>query len=91
LSAGTSQSGWGDYDRAMGALERALQPGPWLFGEAFTAADLYIASHLNYGTQFGMIDRRPVFTAVVERATARPAFKHAGEIEAREVARAYPG
>jgi glutathione S-transferase len=90
LTPNTTQSGWGDYDRAMGALERALQPGPWLFGERFTAADLYIASHLNYGMQFGMIDRRPVFTATAERATARPAFSRASEIEAREAAKAYP-
>jgi len=82
----TSQSGWGDYDRAMSALERALAPGPWLLGEPFTAADLYVASHLHFGMQFGMIDKRPAFTALVERATARPAFQRATEIEAREVA-----
>jgi glutathione S-transferase len=83
----TFQSGWGDYDRAMSALESALQPGPWLFGNQFTVADLYIASSLHYGMQFGMIDKRPAFTAVTERATARPAFKRASEIEAREAAK----
>jgi glutathione S-transferase len=83
----TSQSGWGDYDRAMNALEAALRPGPWLFGDHFTAADLYIASHLKYGMQFGMIEPRAVFTAVVERATARPAFERATAIEAREAAK----
>jgi glutathione S-transferase len=90
LTPNTSQSGWGDYDRAMGALEAALQPGPWLQGDRFTAADLYVSSHLNYGMQFGMIDRRPIFDAVVERATARPAFRRASEIEARETAQAFP-
>jgi glutathione S-transferase len=83
----TVQSGWGDYDRAMSALEAAFQPGPWLFGSQFTAADLYIASSLHYGMQFGMIDKRPGFVAVAERATARPAFKRASEIEAREAAK----
>ncbi len=81
------QSGWGDYDRALGALENALKPGPWLFGDQFTAADLYIASGLNFGMQFGMIDKRPVFIAVAERAQARPAFKRAREIEEREAAK----
>lgn len=83
----TVQSGWGDYDRAMSALEAAFRPGPWLQGSQFTAADLYVASSLNYGMQFGMIDKRPAFVAVVERATARPAFKRASEIEAREAAK----
>ena len=83
----TVQSGWGDYERAMNALEAALRPGPWLFGSGFTAADLYIASGLHYGMQFGMIDKRPTFVGMAERATARPAFQRASEIEARELAR----
>lgn len=80
------RSGWGDYDRAMGALESALSPGPWLFGDRFTAADLYIASTLGFGMQFGMIDKRPAFAAFSERAAARPAFQRAIAIETRESA-----
>jgi len=82
----TVQSGWGDYDRALSALEAALRPGPWLFGETFTAADLYIASSLNFGMQFGLVDKRPSFCAFVEQATARGAFQRATEIEAKEAA-----
>lgn len=82
----TVQAGWGDYDRATAALESALQPGPWLFGEQFTAADLYVASQLVFGMQFGMIDKRATFVSVAERAKQRPAFKRAEAIEAREVA-----
>src|SRR6185295_6924440 len=52
----TFQSGWGDYDRAMAALEGAMRPRAWLIGPDFTAADLYIASGLHYGMMFGMID-----------------------------------
>ena len=74
-------SGWGDYDRAMGALEEALAPGPWLFGEQFTAADLYLASALSFGMRVGMADRRPRFEALVARAEARDAFRRALEIE----------
>lgn len=81
------QAGWGDYDRAMAALEAAMKPGPWLFGDHFTAADLYIASGLGFGMQFGMIDKRPAFVAFAERGQARPAFKRAREIEEREAAK----
>jgi glutathione S-transferase len=83
----TVSAGWGDYDRAMAALEAAMQPGPWLFGDQFTAADLYVASTLGFGMMFGMIDKRPAFTAFSERASARPAFKRAQEIEAKEAAK----
>ena len=81
------QSGWGDYDRVQTALETAFKPGPWLFGEQFTAADLYLASGLGFGMQFGMVEKRPAFVAYVERAQARPSFKRASEIEAREAAK----
>lgn len=80
-------AGWGDYDRAMDALEAAMKPGPWLFGDQFTAADLYLASGLGFGMQFGMIDKRPAFVAYAERAQARPSFKRAREIEEREAAK----
>ena len=81
------QSGWGDYDRVMAALETNMKPGPWLTGDQFTAADLYIASGLGFGMQFGMIDKRPAFVEFAGRASARPAFKRASEIEAREAAK----
>lgn len=83
----TVQAGWGDYDRAMGALEAALKPGPYLFGNDFTAADLYLGSSLGFGMRFGMIDKRPTFVEFAERTASRPAFKRAEEIEAREAAK----
>jgi len=86
----TIQSGWGDYDRAMNALEAALRPGAWLFGQDFTAADLYLASSLRYGMMFNMIDKRPAFTELEARAVARPAYQRASAIEAREAALAFP-
>jgi glutathione S-transferase len=86
----TIQSGWGDYDRAMNALEAALRPDAWLFGQDFTAADLYIGSSLRYGMMFNMIDKRPAFSEFAARATARPAYQRAAAIEAREADKAFP-
>jgi glutathione S-transferase len=83
----TTAAGWGDYDRAMTALEEAMTPGQWLFGSQFTAADLYVASSLGFGMMFGMIDKRPAFVEFSERASARAAFKRAREIEAAEIAK----
>ncbi len=83
----TTAAGWGDYDRAMAALESAMAPGQWLFGSQFTAADLYVASSLGFGMMFGMIDKRPAFVEFSERASARPAYKKAREIEAAEIAK----
>ncbi len=79
-----TSAGWGDYDRAFGALEKAMVPGQWLLGGDFTSADLSIASLLMFGMNFGMIDKRDAFVAFAERARARPAFTRASDIEARE-------
>ena len=82
-----STLGWGDYDTVLDVMAAGVKRGPYLMGDRFTAADLYIASHLRFGMQFGMIDKRPVFTAASERAAARPAFERASTIEARERAK----
>lgn len=79
-------AGWGDLDRALAAVEGALRPGRWLFGEPFTAADLYLAGSLGFCMQAGMIERRPSFAEYAERAVARPAHQRALAIEAREAA-----
>ena len=83
-------SGWGDLDRALTAVESALQPGHWLFGEPFTAADLYLASALGFCMQVGMIERRPALAEYADRAAARPAYQRTLEIEAREAASMAP-
>ena len=80
-------SGWGDYERATAALERAFEPGPFLFGDAFTAADLYLAAALGFTMQFGLVDRRPAFEAFVARAQECPAYQRASRIEERESAK----
>ena len=80
----TQQSGWGDYKRVENVLMEAMAPGRWLLGDTFTAADLYIASMLMFGMQFGMIDRQKPFEEFTTRAAERPAYKSASVIEARE-------
>ena len=84
LTPNTVQAGWGDYDRAMKALEAAIAPGPFLSGNDFTAADLYLGSSLAFGMRFGLVDKRPAFAAFAERTQQRPAFQRAAAIEARE-------
>lgn len=77
-----TQAGWGSYDRMISAMDGALAPGRNLFGDRFTAADLYCASSLKFMMTFGMIERRPNFEDFVARAEARPAFQRASAIEA---------
>ena len=51
--------GFGSYSEAIHTLEQALMPGPYICGEQFTAADVYVGSQLGWGMMFGTIEKIP--------------------------------
>lgn len=77
---------WGSFDRMIETATGGVEPGPWLLGETFTAADIVVASGLRFGLLFGAIDKTGPIAEYVARATARPAFERATQIEAAEIA-----
>jgi glutathione S-transferase len=72
-------AGWGDYDTVVDVLAKAVERGPYLLGEKFTAADVIIGSGLRWGTMFELLPKRPEFAAYVSRLEQRPALKRATE------------
>ena len=66
--------GYGSLPLVLDVLEQAVSAGPYLAGDEFSAADLYVAAHIGFGLQFGTIAPRPAFVAYAGRMTARPAF-----------------
>lgn len=73
--------GYGSLPRVMDTLEAAVSGAPYLAGERFTAADVYVGAQLGWGLQFGTIERRPAFTAYVDRVTGRPAYGRANALD----------
>jgi glutathione S-transferase len=73
--------GYGTYEAVMDALEGALSKSPYIAGDRFTAADVYVGSHLGFGMQFGTVEKRPAFEAYFARLAARPAAKRANELD----------
>jgi len=73
--------GYGSFDEVMAALEGALTPGPYLLGERFSAADVYVGAQIGFGLQFGSIPRRPVFEAYAARLQGRPAAQRAAALD----------
>ncbi|WP_421994042.1 glutathione S-transferase family protein [Reyranella sp.] len=69
--------GWGSYEDVMATLRQALAGGPYLLGEAFSAADVYVGSELRWAMMFGApgVKGEPVFEAYVARLSARPAAR----------------
>jgi glutathione S-transferase len=73
--------GYGRYETVMSTIEAALAGREYLVGDRFTAADLYLGSHLGFGMQFGTIEKRPAFEHYVQRLSARPAAQRAKAID----------
>jgi glutathione S-transferase len=72
-----STLGYGDFDTVMAVVAAAVEPGPYLMGEQFTAADVVLGSTLRWGMMFGLLPKRPEFVAYVGRLEQRPALKRA--------------
>ena len=67
------QLGWGTAERVLDVIADAVEPGPYILGEQFTAADVVIGSGLRWGMWTKAIPERPEFTAYVARLDERPA------------------
>jgi glutathione S-transferase len=66
---------YGSYEDAVATLEAALRPGPFLLGQHFTAADVYVGSQVGFGLMVKALEPRPVFQAYLARVQERPAYK----------------
>ncbi|MDA4844760.1 glutathione S-transferase family protein [Hoeflea poritis] len=71
--------GYGNFSRVMDALEMAVSGSDYIAGETFSAADVYVGSHVSWGLQFETIEDRAAFRAYRDRVTDRPAFRRAAE------------
>jgi glutathione S-transferase len=72
--------GFGSHEEVLHALGLAVQQSTYVCGEQFTAADVYLASHLSWGMLFGGVPKRAEFESYVARATDRPAYRRADQI-----------
>ena len=80
--------GYGTHERLVEALEQAIAARPYLTGDRFTAADLYMASQVGWGMQFGMLPKRDAFAAYLGRTYERPAAVRARAIDDALIAKA---
>jgi len=77
--------GYGDFETVMNVLAKAVEKGPWLMGEQFTAADVVIGSNIRWGTIFKLLPERKEFLDYSARIAARPAAQRA-EAKDKELA-----
>jgi glutathione S-transferase len=75
-------AGYGSYGDVLDVLERGITAcGDYLVGGSFTAADLYLGSHVGFGLQFGTLEKRAAFERYWARLAARPAKQRADQMD----------
>lgn len=82
--------GYGSFQDVMDTLEIAVSTNPFVAGQAFTAADVYVGSHIAWGLQFGSIEKRQAFVDYLARVSDRPAFQRAREKDDQAAAAMQP-
>jgi glutathione S-transferase len=73
--------GYGELAAMLSMLEDALDGREYLVGDRFSAADVYVGSHIGWGMRFGTIEKRPAFERYFEGLSARPAAVRARQID----------
>jgi glutathione S-transferase len=69
--------GYGEFDTVMNVIAKAVETGPWLLGEQFTAADVVIGANIRWGMIFKLLPERKEFLDYAARIAARPAAQRA--------------
>lgn len=73
--------GFGTLAHVLDTLEGAVSARPFIAGEVFSAADVYVGSQIGWGMMFGTIEPRPALVAYWDRLKDRPARLRADEMD----------
>lgn len=69
--------GYGSYERTVDELERAVTGRRFIAGDRFTAADVYVGSHIGWGLGLQTLPPREAFLAYAGPLTQREGYKRA--------------
>ena len=73
--------GFGSIEATLDTLEQAVAGKRFIAADHFTAADVYVGSHIDWGLNFGTIKPRPAFEAYIAPLRERDAYKRAKAID----------
>lgn len=74
--------GYGSFEQTVDTLEIAVKAAsPWLLGERFSAADVYVGSQVSWGVMFKTLPERPAFVEYAARLQAREAAQRAAALD----------
>lgn len=73
--------GYGNFQHTLDVLAQAVSGDGYIAGPSFTAADVYVGSHIGFGLAFDMIEKRPEFEAYYARISDRDAHRRATALD----------
>jgi len=73
--------GYGSFKNMLDTLALAVAGDGYIAGERFSAADVYVGSHIGWGLDFGSMEERPGFRDYVARVRDRDAYRRARELD----------
>lgn len=73
--------GYGSFEQTIDVLARAVAEAPYIVGDRFTAADVFVGSQIGWGVLGVAKDRAPAFQPYLDRINSRPAAVRAREID----------
>ena len=76
-----AMAGYGSFARLMDGLEAAVSKTPYIAGDRFSAADVYVGAQIGFGLAFNSIEKRPAFAAYWSRLEQRPAQLRAAALD----------
>ncbi|MBB6485228.1 glutathione S-transferase family protein [Rhizobium lusitanum] len=74
-------AGCGSIQSVLDTIEYAVSSSPFIAGDRFTAADVYVGSHIGWGLNFGTIEKRQAFVDYWARVSDRDAYRRGNEID----------
>ena len=80
--------GYGNYDLAIGTLEKAVTASEYIAADHFTAADLFVGANINFMLQFNLLEPKSAFVDYAARMTDRDAYRRAKDIDGKLIAEA---
>jgi glutathione S-transferase len=69
--------GYGALERVADALVAAVSHGPYIAGDVFSAADLYLGAQIGWTLEFGTMPRRQALQDYADRVRDRDAYRRA--------------
>jgi glutathione S-transferase len=79
-------AGYGSFEATVDVLENAVAQAPYITGDSFTAADVYVGSQVDFGLNFGTLPKRQAFEDYAARLRERPAYQRAKAIDGALIA-----